>query len=178
MKTKQEKKNLEATYYKTVEEFKKVKEEVTNLMLQGDILKENKELLEFQNGVNRIIKNGTYFDDKGRETDWEDAVLTRYFGPLSKEIAQWEKDEQQALFDKGVLERLKSDIDAIATGKVNEFSLAGMKFNLMQKQWEREAFELEQDKAASKLLDKLTGEGEYARLLGKVLKMLLRPSKK
>lgn len=172
-RTKQEKKNLEITYEKTKKEVEKVQEEVNNLITQGDILKENKELLEFQNGVNRIIKNGTYFDDKGKETDWQQAVLMRYFGPLGKEMAQWDKDEQQALFDKGVLERLMKDIDAIATGKANEFSLAGMKFDLMQKQWERADFELEQDKAASKLLDEMTGEGEYARLLGKVLKLLL-----
>jgi hypothetical protein len=173
----QEKKNLEVTYNKTVNEVKKVQEEVNNLMLQGDILKENKELLEFRNEANRIIKNGIHYDTKGNSTDWHQAVLMKYFGPIGKEMAQWDKDEQQALFDKGVLERLMKDIDAIATGKANEFSLAGMKFDLMQKQWERESFELEQDQAASKLLDKLTGEGEYARLLGKFLKLLLRGKK-
>lgn len=173
-KTKQEKKNLEATYTKTVEEVKKVQEEVSNLTLQGDVLKENKELLEFQNGVNKVIKNGVHYDSKGKGMDWEESVLIRYFGPIGKDMAQWEKDEQQALFDKGVLERLMKDIDAIATGKANEFSLSGMKFDLMQKQWERADFELEQDKAASKLLDEMTGEGEYARLLGKFLKVLLR----
>lgn len=172
-KTKQEKKNLEASYVKTVEEVKKVQEEVNNLMLQGDVLKENRELLQFQNEANRIIKNGIHYDTRGNSTDWQQAVLTKYFGPIGKEMAQWDKDEQQALFDKGVLERLMKDIDAIATGKVNEFSLAGMKFDLMQKQWERADFELEQDKAASKLLDEMTGEGEYARLLGKFLKVLL-----
>ena len=124
--------------------------------------------------MNKIIKNGISFDDKGKEIDWQRSVLMRYFGPLGKEVAQWDKDEQQALFDKGVLERMMKDIDAIATGKANEFSLAGMKFDLMQKQWERESFELEQDQAASKLLDELTGEGEYARLLGKFVKVLLR----
>lgn len=172
-KTEQEKKNLEATYTKTMGEVKKVQEEVNNLMLQGDVLKENKELLQFQNEANRIIKNATYYDTKGNSTDWQQTVLMKYFGPIGKEMAQWDKDEQQALFDKGVLERLMKDIDAIATGKVNEFSLAGMKFDLMQKQWERADFELEQDKAASKLLDEMTGEGEYARLLGKFLKVLL-----
>lgn len=172
-RTKQEKKNLEATYNKTVNEVKKVQEEVNNLMLQGDVLKENKELLEFQNGINRIIKNGVHHEN-GKEIDWTESVLMQYFGPLGRDIAQWDKDEQQALFDKGVLERLMKDIDAIATGKANEFSLAGMKFDLMQKQWERADFELEQDKAASKLLDEIAGEGEYARLLGKVLKVLLR----
>lgn len=177
-KTKQEKKNLEATYDKTVKEVKKVQQEVSNLMTQGDILKENKELLEFQNEANRIIKNGIYYDSKGHQTDWQQSVLTRYFGPIGRDIAQWDKDEQQALFDKGVLERLMKDIDAIATGKANEFSLAGMKFDLMQKQWERADFELEQDKAASKLLDEMTGEGEYARLLGKFLNILLRFIKK
>lgn len=173
-KTKQEKKNLEATYVKTTEEVKKVQEEVNNLKLQGDVLKENKELLEFQNGVNRIIKNGKHFDGEGASMDWEESVLTKYFGPIGKDVAQWKKEEQQALFDKGVLDRLMKDIDAIATGKVNEFSLSGMKFDLMQKQWERADFELEQDKAASKLLEEMTGEGEYARLLGKFLKVLLR----
>lgn len=172
-RTKQEKKNLEVTYTKTVGEVKKIQEEVNNLTLQGDILKENKELLEFQNGVNKIIKNGVHYDTKGKEVDWQQAVLMRYFGPLGKEMSQWEKDEQQALFDKGVLERLMKDIDAIAKGKVNEFSLSGIKFDLMQKQWERADFELEQDKAASKLLEEMTGEGEYARLLGKFLRVLL-----
>lgn len=173
-KTKQEKKNLEAAYVKTVREVEKVQEEVNNLTLQGDVLKENKELLEFQNGVNRIIKSGVYYDTKGAKMDWQQSVIMKYFGPIGKDIVQWEKDEQQALFDKGVLERLMKDIDVIATGKANEFSLSGMKFDLMQKQWEREDFELEQDKAASKLLDDMTGEGEYARLLGKFLKVLLR----
>lgn len=172
-RTKQEKKNLEATYVKTVEEVKKVQEEVNNMQLQGDVLKENKELLEFQNGVNKIIKSGVYYDTKGAKMDWQQSVIMKYFGPIGKDILQWDKDEQQALFDKGVLERLMKDIDAIATGKANEFSLAGMKFDLMQKQWEREDFELEQDKAAAKLLDEMTGEGEYARLLGKFLKLIL-----
>lgn len=173
-KTKQEKKNLEATYTKTVEEVKKIQEEVNNLTLQGDVLKENKELLAFQNGVNRIIKSGVYYDTKGAKMDWQQSVILKYFGPIGRDVVQWDKDEQQALFDKGVLERLMKDIDAIATGKANEFSLSGMKFDLMQKEWERADFELEQDKAASKLLDEMTGEGEYARLLGKFLKVLLR----
>ena len=173
-KTKQEKKNLEIAYNKTVEEVEEVQEKVNNLMLQGDVLKENKELLEFQNGVNRIIKNGIYYDTKGAKMDWQQSVILKYFGPIGRDVIQWEKDEQQALFDKGVLERLMKDIDAIATGKANEFSLAGMKFDLMQKQWERADFELEQDKASAKLLDEMTGEGEYARLLGKFLKVLLR----
>jgi hypothetical protein len=173
-RTKQEKKNLEATYTKTIKEVEKVQEEVNNLMLQGDVLKENKELLEFQNGVNKIIKSGVYYDTKGAKMDWQQSVILKYFGPIGRDVVQWDKDEQQALFDKGVLERLMKDIDTIATGKANEFSLSGMKFDLMQKQWERADFELEQDKAASKLLDEMTGEGEYARLLGKFLKVLLR----
>jgi uncharacterized membrane protein YfhO len=55
-RTKQEKKNLEVTYDKTKKEVEKVQEEVNNLMLQGDILKENKELLEFQNEANRKVR--------------------------------------------------------------------------------------------------------------------------
>ena len=85
-KTKQEKRNLEATYAKTMEEVKEVQEKVNNLMLQGDVLKENKELLEFQNGVNRIIKSGVYYDTKGAKMDWQQSVILKYFGPIGRTV--------------------------------------------------------------------------------------------
>ena len=85
-RTKQEKKNLEATYSRTVKEVEKVQKEVNNLVLQGDILKENKELLQFQNEANRIIENGIHYDNKGNEMDWKQSVLIQYFGPIGKDM--------------------------------------------------------------------------------------------
>ena len=38
------------------------------------------------------------------------------------------------------------------------------------KKYEREDWELDQDRAFSKMLDELTGQGEYARLLGNIIK--------
>ena len=38
---------------------------------------------------------------------------------------------------------------------------------------EREDWELDQDRAFSKMLDEMTGQGDYARLLGNIIKMIV-----
>ena len=43
----------------------------------------------------------------------------------------------------------------------------------MLKKYEREGWELEQDQAFSKMWEELTGQGDYARLLGNIIKMIV-----
>ena len=45
---------------------------------------------------------------------------------------------------------------------------------LLLKQYERDDWELEQDKAFSDMLENLTGQGEYSRLLGKILNVFAK----
>ena len=96
-----------------------------------------------------------------------------YEGQCDPEDHRNRLDNSHFAYPMALARKLNAELHDIATGKANEFSLSGMKFDLMQKQWERADFELEQDKAAYKLLEEMTGEGEYARLLGKFLKILL-----
>ena len=44
---------------------------------------------------------------------------------------------------------------------------------LLMKKYERDDWELDQDKAFSKMLEEMTGQGDYARLLGNIIKMIV-----
>ena len=77
------------------------------------------------------------------------------------------------LFDKDVLDKLSKDIEIIAKGKLDELRKPTQEVKLMLKKYERDDWELRQDKAFSKMLDEMTGQGDYARLLGKVIQMIV-----
>ena len=82
-------------------------------------------------------------------------------------------DEKSMLFDKDILDRLSKDIELIAKGKLDEMTSPTQELQLLVKKYEREDWELDQDKAFSKMLDELTGQGDYARLLGNIIKMIV-----
>ena len=77
------------------------------------------------------------------------------------------------LFDKEVLERLSKDLELIVQGKLDEMTKPTQEVQLLLKQYERDEWELEQDRAFSDMLEELTGQGEYSRLLGKILNTLV-----
>ena len=88
-------------------------------------------------------------------------------------MANFSYNEEKMLFDKDILERLSEDIGLIAKGKLDELRKPTEELQLLFKKYEREDWELDQDKAFSKMLDELTGQGDYARLLGNIIKMIV-----
>ena len=82
-------------------------------------------------------------------------------------------DEIKMLFDKDILDKLSKDIELIAKGKLDELVTPTQELQLLVKKYERDDWELNQDRAFSKMLDDLTGQGDYARLLGKIIKMIV-----
>lgn len=77
------------------------------------------------------------------------------------------------LFDKKVLDKLSKDIGLIAQGRLDELTKPTQELQLLIKKYEREDWQLEQDQAFSKMLDEMTGMGEYAKLLGSIVKMIV-----
>ena len=69
------------------------------------------------------------------------------------------------LFDKEILERMSKDIELIVQGKVDEMSKPTQEVQLLLKKYERDEWELNQDRAFSDMLEDLTGQGQYARLI-------------
>ena len=77
------------------------------------------------------------------------------------------------LLDKDVIDKLSKDIEFIAQGKLDELTKPTQEVQLLLKKYERDEWELDQDRAFSKMLDEMTGQGDYARLLGNIIKMIV-----
>lgn len=157
--------NLKKTADATEESIKLIQANVANKEVQTRIA-------QFQDDLNNVIKSSTWYED-GKSHGWEDTVIERYYKDFKKDIATMSHDEKKMLFDKEVLDRLSKDIGLIAQGKLDELTKPSQELQLLMKKYEREDWQLEQDQAFSKMLDEMTGQGEYAKLLGSIIKMIV-----
>ena len=157
--------NLEKTAKATEESIKLIKANVANKEVQTRIA-------QFQDDLNKVIKSSVWYED-GKSHGWEDTVIERYYGNFKKDIATLSHDEKKMLFDKEILNKLSKDIELIAQGKLDEITKPTQEVQLLLKKYEREDWELKQDQAFSKMLEELTGQGDYARLLGNIIKIIV-----
>lgn len=157
--------NLKKTAEATEESIKLIQANVANKEVQTRIA-------QFQDDLNKVIKSSEWFED-GKSHGWEETVIERYYGNFKKDMATLSHDEKKMLFDKKILDKLSNDIELIVQGKLDEMTKPTQEVKLMLKKYEREDWELDQDQAFSKMLEEMTGQGEYARLLGKIIKMIV-----
>lgn len=157
--------NLKKTADATEESIKLIQANVANKEVQTRIA-------QFQDDLNNVIKSSTWYED-GKSHGWEDTVIERYYKSFKKDMAALSHDEKKMLLDKKVLDRLSKDIGLIAQGKLDEMTKPTQELQLLVKKYEREDWQLEQDQAFSKMLDEMTGQGEYAKLLGSIIKMIV-----
>ena len=158
--------NLKKTAKETEESIKLIQANVANKEVQTRIA-------QFQDDINNIIKSSGAWDKNGKSYGWRDTVIEKYYAQFEKDIATMSLDEKKMLFEKDILERLNKDIELIAQGKLDELTKPSQELKLLTKKYERDDWELDQDRAFSNLLDELTNQGEYARLLGKIIKMIV-----
>ena len=157
--------NLKKTAEATEESIKLIQANIDNKEVQTRIA-------QFQDDINKIIKSSVWYEN-GKSYGWEETVVERYYGNFKKDMATLSHDEKKMLFDKDILDKLSKDIELIAQGKLDELRKPTQEVQLMLKKYEREDWELEQDRAFSKMLEEMTGQGDYARLLGNVIKMIV-----
>lgn len=157
--------NLKKTAKATEESIKLIKANIDNKEVQTRIA-------QFQDDLNNVIKSSTWYEN-GKSKGWEETVVERYYANFKRDMATLSHDEKKMLFDKDILDKLNKDIELIAKGKLDEMTKPTQEVQLMLKKYEREDWELEQDQAFSKMLEELTGQGQYARLLGKVIQMIV-----
>lgn len=158
--------NLKKTAKATEESIKLIKANVENKEVQTRIA-------QFQDDINKVIKSSVWFE-KGKSYGWEDTLIERYYRGFKSDMAELSYNEKKMLFDKDILDRLSKDMELITQGKLDEMTKPTQEVQLLLKEYERDEWELEQDKAFSEMLENLTGQGEYSRLLGKVLNMFIR----
>lgn len=157
---------LKKTAKATEESIKLIQANVENKKVQTRIA-------QFQDDINNIIKSSGAWEDDGKSYGWRDTVVEKYYANFRKDMEALSHDEKKMLFDKKILEKLSNDIELIAKGKLDEMTKPTQELKLMLKKYQREDWELDQDKAFSNMLEEMTGQGEYARLLGNVIKMIV-----
>ena len=158
--------NLKKTAEATEESINLIKANIANKEVQTRIA-------QFQDDINNVIKSSSWFED-GKSKGWEDTLIERYYKGFKSDIAELSYNEKKMLFDKDILERMSKDMELIAQGKVDELTKPTQELQLLIKKYERDDWELEQDKAFSEMLEQLTGQGEYSRLLGKILNVFVK----
>lgn len=158
--------NLKKTAEATEESIKLIKANVSNKEVQTRIA-------QFQDDINNVIKSSAWFED-GKSKGWEDTLIERYYKGFKSDMAEFSYNEKKMLFDKDILEKLGKDMELIVQGKLDEMTKPTQEVQLLLKKYERDDWELEQDKAFSDMLENLTGQGEYARLLGKILNVFVK----
>ena len=158
--------NLKKTAQATEETIELIKANVNNTKVQTRIA-------QFQDDINNVIKSSSWFE-KGKNYGWEDTLIEKYYQGFKSDITEFSYNEKKMLFDKEILERLSKDMEMIVQGKLDEMTKPTQEVQLLLKQYERDEWELDQDRAFSDMLEDLTGQGKYSRLLGKVLNMFIR----
>ena len=128
-------------------------------------------IAKFKDDINKVLKSSVWFEG-GKSYGWEDTLIEKYYKGFKSDMAELSYKEKKMLFDKDILERLDKDIELITQGKLDEMTKPTQELQLLLKQYERDEWELEQDRAFSDMLEDLTGQGKYSRLLGKVLNVL------
>lgn len=158
--------NLKKTAEATEESIKLIKANIENKEVQTRIA-------QFQDDMNKVIKSSVWYE-KGKSYGWEDTLIERYYKGFKSDMAEFSYSEKKMLFDKDILERLSKDMELITQGKLDEMTKPTQEVQLLLKQYERDDWELDQDRAFSDMLENLTGQGQYSRLLGKVLNVLVK----
>jgi hypothetical protein len=162
--------NLKKTAEATEESIKLIKANIENKEVQTRIA-------QFQDDMNKVIKSSVWYE-KGKSYGWEDTLIERFYGGFKRDMAEFSYNEKKMLFDKDILERLSKDMELITQGKLDEMTKPTQEVQLLLKQYERDDWELDQDRAFSDMLENLTGKGEYSRLLGKILNVFVKLMKK
>lgn len=158
--------NLKKTAKATEESIKLIHANIANKEVQTKIA-------QFQDEINNVIKSSVWFEG-GKSYGWQDTVIERYYAGFKNDIAEFSYNEKKMLFDKEILKRLSKDMELIAKGKLDEMTKPTQEVQLLLKQYERDDWELDQDRAFSDMLEDMTGQGEYSRLLGKILNVFVK----
>lgn len=158
--------NLKKTAEATEESIKLIQANISNKEVQTRIA-------QFQDDINNVIKSSTWYE-KGKSYGWEDTLIEKYYKGFKSDIAEFSHNEKKMLFNKEILERLSNDMELITQGKLDEMTKPTQEVQLLLKQYERDEWELNQDRAFSDMLEELTGQGKYAKLLGKVLNVFVK----
>lgn len=131
---------------------------------EAGMIRQNKELLQFQNEINRILKNSVEGKDE-KSRDWQSVLIEKFYAEFEKDMSKFEKEYWNNKLDAKTAERLYNDIEKIVQGKLSEISINTELLEKAKYEAKQAKFEYEQDSAISKAMNSIGADGDYARIL-------------
>lgn len=130
---------------------------------------------EFKNEILEKLKNSTifkYVNGKEQQTNYLDLVWENEMQKVLNEKGKLNNEEKELLKDEKILNRLNNDIEAIAQGEIDKLTIPSVNKKLLKKQYERNEWELKNDKALGDIINAIGGDDKYSKLLQGVIKWL------
>lgn len=130
---------------------------------------------EFKNKILDRLKNSTIYRYVNGEEIKINYLDLLWDNELQQELNRRDKlsnEEKELLKDKEILKRLNNDIEAIAQGEIDRLTIPSENKKLLKKQYERNEWELRNDKALGDILNAIGGNDKYSKLLQGIAKWL------
>lgn len=161
---------------KVTKEIEVLGENMEKIRADAEQVKENTELIKFQNRVNKIIENSTYWDENDNEKayDFTDVIITKFYKEFLTNNLRMDKEQVEMLNEKGIAERLAKDLDLIVQGKINQISITEAQLEKLRNEIDRQDWELKNDKALGDIIESIGGDSKYSKLLMLVINRLIQ----
>lgn len=129
---------------------------------------------EYKNEILERLKSRVYLDENeaGEKYNLQDVLANlAEMEAWNKEI-QLNKERAEMVKERRIQERLAEDVESIVKGEVDRLTIPSEQKKLLKKQYERDEWELKNDKALGDIINTLGGDDKYSKLLQGVIKWL------
>lgn len=132
---------------------------------------------EFKNEILNEIKNQTinrYIngDESGEPIKIAEILASNEIKRALNENKNLSNNEIELLNNKEILTALSNDIEAIAQGEIDKLTIPTENKKILKKQYERNEWELKNDRALGDILNAIGGNDKYSKLLQGIAKWL------
>lgn len=130
---------------------------------------------EFKNEILDKLKNTTiyrYVNGKEKDTTYLELIQENELQRVLNEESKLDNEERELIKNKEILRRLNNDIKAVVEGEIDRLTIPSVQKQLLRKQYERNEWELSNDKALGDIINSLGGDDKYSKLLQGVIKWL------
>ena len=129
---------------------------------------------EYKNEILERLKSRVYLDENeaGKEYNLQDVLANlAEMEAWNKEI-QLNKERAEMIKERRIQERLAEDVESIVRGEIDRLTIPSEQKKLLKKQYERDEWELKNDKALGDIINTLGGDDKYSKLLQSIIKWL------
>ena len=168
---------IEKTESETNLNNERIKETINNINALQERVRASKvstKEQEYKNEILERLKSRTYLDENeaGEKYNLQDVIANlAEMEAWNKEI-QLNKERAEMIKERRIQERLAEDVESIVKGEVDRLTIPSEQKKLLKKQYERDEWELKNDKALGDIINALGGDDKYSKLLQGVIKWL------